>query len=71
MLHKHQRLAAGLVPGELCDGVHDCAEGAKVEEMMCVVDTMLEKSCADDEKVELIRIQQSFTCQHHCQGEAA
>lgn len=49
------RLAARLVPGELYDGIHDVAEGVKVEEMVLLVDTMLEKSCiptGDDEKVE-------------------
>ncbi|GAA6225956.1 centrosomal protein of 70 kDa [Lates japonicus] len=43
------KLTARLVPWQLSDG--DSAEAVKVEDMMLLVDTMLESTSADDEKV--------------------
>lgn len=38
------------------DGGHSAAEAVKVEDMMLLVDTILENTAADDEKVELCTI---------------
>lgn len=40
------------MPWLTADGGHSAAEAVKVEDMMLVVDTMLENTAADDEKVE-------------------
>lgn len=38
------------------DDGHSAAEAVKVEDLMLLVDTILENSAADDEKVELCTI---------------
>ncbi|XP_049425892.1 centrosomal protein of 70 kDa isoform X2 [Epinephelus fuscoguttatus] len=45
------KLRARLMPWQPSDGGHNAAEAVKVEDMMLLVDTMLESTSADDEKV--------------------
>lgn len=40
------------MPWQNSDGGHDAAEAVKVEDMMLLVDTMLENTSTDDDKVE-------------------
>ena len=40
------------MPWQPPDGGHSAAEPVKVEDMMLLVDTMLENTSADDEKVQ-------------------
>lgn len=39
------------MPWQLSDGGHNAAEAVKVEDLMLLVDTMLENTRTDDEKV--------------------
>uniref|UniRef100_UPI0037E81F55 centrosomal protein of 70 kDa isoform X2 n=1 Tax=Semicossyphus pulcher TaxID=241346 RepID=UPI0037E81F55 len=45
------KLTDRLMPWQTSDGGHNAAETVKVEEMMLLVDTMLENTSTDDEKV--------------------
>ncbi|XP_068563160.1 centrosomal protein of 70 kDa-like isoform X2 [Cebidichthys violaceus] len=45
------QLTARLMPWQPCDGGHNAAEAVKVEDMLLLVDTMLENTSADDDKV--------------------
>ncbi|XP_041822220.1 centrosomal protein of 70 kDa isoform X2 [Chelmon rostratus] len=45
------KLTARLMPWQNSDGGHDAAEAVKVEDMMLLVDTMLENTSTDDDKV--------------------
>lgn len=41
------------MPWQPSDGVHNAAEAVKVEDMMLLVDTLLENTSTDNEKVKL------------------
>ncbi|XP_034408452.1 centrosomal protein of 70 kDa isoform X2 [Cyclopterus lumpus] len=45
------KLTARLMPWQPCEGGHDAAEAVRVEDMLLLVDTMLENTSAEDEKV--------------------
>ncbi|KAK9524321.1 hypothetical protein VZT92_018170 [Zoarces viviparus] len=45
------QLTARLMPWQPCDGGHNAAEAVTVEDMLLLVDTMLENTSADDDKV--------------------
>lgn len=47
------------------DGGHDAAEAVKVEDMMLLVDTLLEDTSTDSEKVEQHCTPHSYFCYHN------
>lgn len=49
--HSLNKLTARLMPWQQWDGEHNAAEAVKVEDMMLLVDTMLQNTSTDDEKV--------------------
>ncbi|XP_069031362.1 centrosomal protein of 70 kDa-like isoform X3 [Embiotoca jacksoni] len=44
------KLSGRLLPWQPCDGVQDCGEAVRVEDMMLLVDTMLENTSTDHDK---------------------